>query len=701
MRKEPGKVDRRAEIQRLVSAFFLIVGMAAVVCFAPSSANAQTDAPTEQSAAPALPADIPADARRSSIVTMGNLAGHQAVWTTPDGKLHAFFQFNDRGRGPKLKTVYTLDKDGLPISISTVGNDYLKTEVSEDFSAANGTAHWKNTSENGEKAISGRAYYVGMYGPPEDAAVMVRAALANGGKLTVLPGGEVRVRKVLQLDVASGAKKKRVTLYEVAGLNFSPDYLWLDDQQQFFAAGGGWSIVISEGWESTGDTLKTALEKVHADRSLELAKQLIHHPAGEIVFAHANVFDAGSATIVKDQDVAISGNKIISVDAVGKTTHSKDAQVIDATGKTLLPGLWDMHAHVGDDDGLLNLAAGVTTVRDMANDTDALLARIKRINQDQEVGTRIILAGIIDGKGPFQGPTNVLVDTEAEARAAVDNYKRLGYVQIKVYSSVKPELVPAIIDEAHKNGLRVSGHIPSQMTASECIKLGFDEVQHANFLMLNFMPDVKETRTPARFSEPAKRGADLDLNSAEVKSFVQLLQDHHTTLDPTLSVFEEMFEGRPGQIDPPFVAVADRLPVQLRRGLLGGGLPVPDGMDTRYRQSFAKMESLVGLLYESGIPIEAGTDALAGFSFHRELELDVQSGIPAPSVLQLATLGAARIMKRDAELGSITAGKIADVVLVDGHPEENISDVRKTVLVVKDGAIYKPAELYKQLGVLP
>jgi imidazolonepropionase-like amidohydrolase len=285
----------------------------------------------------------------------------------------------------------------------------------------------------------------------------------------------------------------------------------------------------------------------------------------------------------------------------------------------------------------------------MANDTDALLARIKRINQDQEVGTRIILAGIIDGKGPFQGPTNVLVDTEAEARAAVDNYKRLGYVQIKVYSSVKPELVPSIIDEAHKNGLRVSGHIPSQMTASECIKLGFDEVQHVNFLMLNFMPDVKETRTPARFSEPAKRGADLDLNSAEVKSFVQLLQEHHT----------------------------------------------------RYRQSFAKMESLVGLLYKSGIPIEAGTDALAGFSLHRELELDVQSGIPAPSVLQLATLGAARIMKRDAELGSITAGKIADVVLVDGHPEENISDVRKTVLVVKDGAIYKPAELYKQLGVQP
>jgi imidazolonepropionase-like amidohydrolase len=701
MCKERNGAVQGPKIETRHSVFFVVASLAAAVWFAPTSARAQTAAPAEQSAAPALPADIPTNARRTSVLTMGNLAGHQAVWTTPDGKLHAFFQFNDRGRGPKTTTVYSLDKDGLPVAISTVGNDYLKTEVREDFSAANGTAHWKNTSENGEKALSGKAYYVGMYSPPEDAALMVRAALASGGRLSVLPAGEVRARKVSELEVTSGAKTKRVSLYEVAGLNFSPDYLWLDDQQQFFAAGGGWSMIISEGWESAAGTLKTALEKVHAERSLELAKQLIHHPAGEIVFAHANVFDAGSATIVKDQDVVIGGNKIISVAAAGKSAHSKDAQVIDAAGKTLLPGLWDMHAHVGDDDGLLNLAAGVTTVRDLANDTEALLARIQRINQDQEVGTRIILAGIIDGKGPFQGPTSVLVDTEAEARAAVDNYKRLGYVQIKVYSSVKPELVPAIIDEAHRNGLRVSGHIPSQMTASECIKLGFDEVQHANFLMLNFMPDVKETRTPARFSEPAKRGADLDLNSPEVKGFVQLLLEHHTTLDPTLSVFEEMFEGRPGQMDPVFVAVADRLPVQLRRGLLGNGLPVPDGMDTRYRQSFAKMESLVGLLYKSGIPIEAGTDALAGFSFHRELELDVQSGIPAPSVLQLATLGAARIMKRDTELGSVTAGKIADVVLVDGHPEENISDVRKTVLVVKDGAMYKPAELYKQLGVQP
>src|ERR1700691_346764 len=119
-----------------------------------------------------------------------------------------------------------------------------------------------------------------------------------------------------------------------------------------------------------------------------------------------------------------------------------------------------MHAHVADNDGLLILAAGVTTVRDLANDIDTLLARRRRIENLQEVGTRIVLAGVIDGPGPYRRPTNVLVSTDEEARAAVENYKRVVYVQIKIYSSVPPAVVPAIIQEAHRLGMRVSGHIP-------------------------------------------------------------------------------------------------------------------------------------------------------------------------------------------------------------------------------------------------
>jgi imidazolonepropionase-like amidohydrolase len=122
-------------------------------------------------------------------------------------------------------------------------------------------------------------------------------------------------------------------------------------------------------------------------------------------------------------------------------------------------------------------------------------------------------------------------------------------------------------------------------------------------------------------------------------------------------------------------------------------------MDERYRKSWDKALALVHELWAAGVPIEAGTDALAGFSLHRELELDAQAGIPAPQVLQLATFGAARIMRLDQELGTIEPGKLADMALVDGDPAADISAVRNTVLVVKDGILYHPAELYAELGV--
>jgi imidazolonepropionase-like amidohydrolase len=233
------------------------------------------------------------------------------------------------------------------------------------------------------------------------------------------------------------------------------------------------------------------------------------------------------------------------------------------------------------------------------------------------------------------------------------------------------------------------------------VKLGYDEIQHVNFLVLNFMPDVKETRTPARFLEPAKRTGDLDLDSAPVREFIQLLVDRHTTLDPTLSIFESMMLDRPGEMAVGFRSVAERLPVQIRRGFLAGNLPVPPGMDAKYKASWKKMLALIHELYVKGVPIEAGTDSMAGFALHRELELDVEAGIPAPAVLRLATLGAAQIMGFDHQLGSVRPGKLADLVLIDGDPAARISDVRKAVVTVKDGVVYRPAELYRELGVRP
>src|SRR6202167_6137075 len=654
-----------------------------------------------QSAVPALPAEIPATADHYTVLVMGNPAGQQAAWTAPDRQLHIFFQFNDRGRGPQTTSILKLNTKGIPIEESVRGNDYLKSKVDESYALTSGTARWKSNVEEGEKKLSAPAVHFSINGAPAELGILAQAALANTGKISLLPDGEATVDRGGGLNLEIPGRKKSVTLYTITGLDFAPTYVWLDDRRGFFAYVDPWQTVIPEGWEEAIKPLQAAQDKAVHARSAALVSKLSHPAPGGIVFTHVNLFDAQTAAILKDRAVVISGNHILSVGPSDQVSSPPGAEVIDGTGKTLLPGLWDMHAHVGDNDGLLNLGAGVTTVRDMGNDIDTLLARRKRIVDGKEIGTRIVLAGIMDGRGPYQGPTKVLVSTEAEARAAVDNYKRLGYVQIKIYSSVKPELVPGIIDEAHKNGMRVSGHIPAEMTAAQCVGLGFDEIQHINFLVLNFWPEVKNTNTIARLVEPARRGADLDLTSPPVQSFIKLLQDHHTKLDLTLSVFEDEYLNRAGHIPRGFQPIANRLPTQVRRGLLSTGLVPPAGMDETYRKSFAKMLDFAGLLYRSGIPIEAGTDSMAGFALHRELELDVQAGIPPGQVLENATLNAARIMSLDKDLGSIAPGKFADLVLVNGNPADNISDIRKTVLVVKDGVVYKPAELYTELGVAP
>jgi imidazolonepropionase-like amidohydrolase len=382
------------------------------------------------------------------------------------------------------------------------------------------------------------------------------------------------------------------------------------------------------------------------------------------------------------------------------------ATVVDARGRTLLPGLWDMHVHTDAGSGIFYLAAGITSVRDMGNDW-TLPETARRWARGDALGPRLLMSGFMDGPGPFTGPTGTVVGNLAEGLAAIDRYADSGYVQIKLYSSIDTALVAPFVARAHARGLRVSGHVPNGMTAERFVRAGADEVQHANFLMLNFLADsAGDTRTPARFTVPARLAALVDLRADSVRRFVELLRSRGTTIDPTLNVWEEMFTARPGVLAPAWAPVVDRMPPQVQRSLRagGGGLPVPEsasGMDARFRASYDSMAALVRMMHDAGVPVVAGTDAAPGWSLHRELELDVRAGIPAPEVLRIATLGAARVMRRDAELGSVEAGKLADFVLVDGDPVARISDVRRTWMVVKGGVVYRPDELYAELGVRP
>jgi imidazolonepropionase-like amidohydrolase len=655
-----------------------------------------------QSPMPELPPDIPKDAAVWVLLNDKNPAGQDVVWTTPDNVVHEFFQFNDRGRGPKTYSSYTFDSRGIVTSEETHGNDYMKNPVSETFTLKDGVAAWKNQAEDGHENNAANRFFVGLDAGPASTYQLAQALLKNGGKLPLLPGGDASIKALKTVPLEANTKKVNATLYQIEGLGFTPVYFWLDEQHNAFAAVSSWSGLVPRGFESAYDTLLKVQDDVESARAASLAKQLIHHPAGDIVITNVGVFDSPDAKTVPAQRVTVRGERIVSVEAEHGQPVPSGAQVINGTGKMLLPGLWDMHQHLSADNAFFDIAAGITTIRDLGNPIDELSKLNAHIERDEQVGPRIVLAGLIDGPGPFQGPINVLASTPEEARKCVDRYADLGYVQIKIYSSVKPELVPVIIEEAHKRGLRVSGHVPAGMVASQFVQDGADEIQHMNFVFLNFMGDVKETRTPARFIEPGKRAAGIDLNSAQVNQFIALLKEHHTVIDPTMTIWEATYVDRPGKPSHEDAYMFDRLPLQAQRGSIvaGEALPTPDAAtDQLYRASYANMVRMVKKLYDNNVTLVAGTDLGMGYSLHRELEIYNQAGIPAPEVLRMATYTAAKVMKKDREFGVIAPGKMADLVLVNGDPAANISDIRKIETVIKGGAVMYPSELYPAMGI--
>jgi hypothetical protein len=649
---------------------------------------------------------------RYSILMNGKSAGSEVDTFLPGGKIDSAFEFNDRGRGPKTLTHYTVGADGLPVSTEITGNDYLKAPVNERFSVAGGVATWKSTSEEGSaKAVAKPGtgpggFYISNNGSLVEMAMLVGAlSKAKGGAVALLPAGQARLEKLadVTLDGAgdNAGKKLHVTEYAVTGLSTAPSTVWLDDELRLFGSPGPWFALLREGWEAANDQLYALSLKAEDARLKDIASRLARHPKGAVAIEHVRLFDAENAKILPDETVVFEGGKITAVGPAATVKVPAGAEKIDGHGKTLLPGLYDMHVHIGSLDGLLNIASGVTSVRDMGNSID----EVKRLEGQWDAGTaigpRVNKAGLIDGPGPFQSPTGLYADTPEQALAEVNRYADLGYVQIKLYSSLKPELVPGIIAAAHARGLRVSGHIPNGIIASEFVTEGADELQHINFVFLNFLGDkVKDTRTPERFTAVGEYAGTLDLSSPAVNDFIALLRSHHTTVDVTLATFESMFTGRPKVASSDMAPILKRLPAQLQRSPYGGGLPVTEANDQTYRDSYAAFLKMTKRMYDAGVPILAGTDAMAGVMLHRELELEVQAGIPAAKSLQIATWNAAGVLKQQDKLGSIGVGKAADMVLVEGNPAERISDVRRTRLVVKDGVMYEAADVYAAVGIL-
>lgn len=636
------------------------------------------------------------------VLTSGELKGAMTV-SDRDGGRDIEFRFVDRGRGPDLKSRVRLAGDGTPNSLSVDGVDYYKLAVAERFERSGGTATWKAANDSG--SIASVAFYLPNESTPEHLAMLARALLkAPGRTLPLLPAGQARLSVLDARTLTVGTQPVAATLYAISGLGYTPSLLWLDRQNELLLEGDDWFATVKKGLEPQAKELTKLQRDLLAEAAKKDAPGLMTRPTGPVAITNVSLFDAQSRSMRRGMTVVIEGNRIAMVAPTAAATIPVGTTTVDGSGKTLLPGLWDMHVHLNSDsDGLLHLASGVTGVRDMGNNPDELGPRTANFDSLALAGPRVVAAGFIDGPGPLAGPFKMYAETPDELRTHIAYYAGRGYPQIKLYSSLKPELVKVAADEAHRHGMRLSGHVPAGMTMRQAVEAGYDEVQHLNFTALNFMtPEINaKTNGITRITAIAEHAHEIDPAAAPVQDFVRFLKARKTVIDPTFSLYENNLTGRPGTPNPTLAKVIDRLPPVVRRGSMGAGLARTPAEIDRNARSYKTMQGLLKTLHDGGVTLVPGTDAMPGFTLLRELELYEEAGIPRADVLYLATLGAATVAGKGKELGSIEPGKLADLVLVDGAPETRIADLRKATLVVKDGVLFDPNRLFAEIGVTP
>ncbi len=640
-----------------------------------------------------------------ALVDGGKQAGHQTVVHGDDGVTRVDFIFKDNGRGPELKEEYVLAPDGTFATYSVKGTSTFGAPVDESFRVENGMAIWKSTSDAGEQPLTAGAAYSPLGGSPQSFSVAFTAlSQRSDGKLPLIPSGNLTMRSVAEVDVIKDAETRKVQLVMLTGVGFTPTFFWatVGPQPRMFAfIAPGFLQLIEAGWQANGAALEARQKEAEGEALTNLQRRLSHPLRGTTLIRNARVFDSESATLGGASDLLIANGRIVSISGGGQETARAD-RVIDAGGRIMLPGLFDMHSHIDAWQGGLHLAAGVTTVRDMGNDN----ATLQQLMADERDGRRmspsIVAAGFLEGESPMSARNGFVVSDLAGAKAAVDWYAKQGYPQIKIYNSFPKEILRDTIAYAHSRDMRVSGHIPVFLRAEDALDAGYDEIQHINQLLLNFLVDDKtDTRTLERFYLPAKRVADLNFDSKPVQDFITRLSRDQIAIDPTLGAFD-FIRQRPGEMSEVFAAVADHMPPDVQRGLKVADFDIPDDATAaRYTKSYDKMVDFVGRMYRAGVPILAGTDGLAGFTLQHELELYVKAGMTPAQALQVATWNGAKYARVLEDRGSIAVGKRADLLLVDGDPTSNISDIRNIALVIKNGSAYYPGDVYEALGIKP
>jgi imidazolonepropionase-like amidohydrolase len=614
------------------------------------------------------------------------------------------FKFTDRATPVPLTASFRGAQDLTPQAFDIKGKTARTASIDESLSIENGRVHFRTRDKQSDlDPPSGAFFTIAGYAPTTMQMLLMRYWATHGSpaKLATLPSGAVKVEPRGQDAIKVGGKEEKLDRYTVEGLIWGRETLWFDANRNLVAAISTDAEfdhfeAIREGYESA---LGDFVGRAGADGMAALAdisKGISGSRADTLAIVGGTLIDGTGAAPVADAAVVIRQGRIVATGPRSKVKIPKHANVVDAKGKFILPGLWDMHAHFEQVEwGPIYLAAGVTTVRDCGNELEFITAVRDAIAQGRGLGPRLLLAGVVDGTGPLALGVE-RVDTLEQARSWVDRYHDARFQQMKIYSSVKLEELKAVTDEAHRLGMTVTGHVPEGLTAFQTVEAGQDQINH-----ISYIADIMHAPLPETATRADRRNAiiNIDLNSPESQKALAFLKDHHTVVDPTIALYE-LFTATTAKPPASFEPGVNKIAAELA-GQVTDVEPPNETSDAR-EKVFQKQVAIVGALHRAGITIVAGTDqAVPGHSLHREIELYVQSGFTPMEAIQAATTVPARVMGLDKELGTIETGKRADLILISGDPLQDIHNTRNVEYVITNGTMYHTAELWQSVGFRP
>jgi hypothetical protein len=617
------------------------------------------------------------------VLNHGRPAGELSVVTIGD-TLVVRYHHVDRNRGPRSETRYVMSKGrvvgGQTWTLPLYGPEPTRGAPLDRFEVVRDSVLWRTRDSTRRAPFGPASYYRLRSFTAYDQALLARFLLSRPDRSAqLLPSGSAKLEIVADTVVRTRRGRQRVRLAMLQGPRGIPSGVWLDDKGELFAGEATWFIPVRRGSEDALPVLRAIEIRYRNRQGEDLARKVAPGPARVVAIVNGDVFDSDRGVVVPRQTVLVRADRIVAIGPGDSVSLPAGATRIDATGKTVMPGMWDMHTHAfltsQSTRAIADLATGITSLRDLASDIDVATSLRDRATAGTLASPRWVLAGFIEGPGKWAGPTEVIVRTEEEARAWVARYDSLDYKQIKLYNLVQQDLVPAIADEAHKRGIRLSGHVPRGLSTPAAVRLGFDEINHAAFLFSTFFPDSLYVPTMRAYSLIAQIVApNVNVESPEMSAMIDLFKQRGTVIDGTFNLW---MRAQPGSGAP---------------NVSGQPGPAPDSIAQKGNANYIR---LIKRLYDAGVTLVPGTD---GSSYNAELELYERAGIPAAQVLRIATIVPAQVMKDDRDYGSIAVGKVADIIIVDGKPAERVADLRKVERVIRAGRVYESKALRAAIG---